>query len=515
MLQWELVVIVVIVVGGTVLAWLDARATNQAAARDTTLEVAVTVAASPAVVDALDADDPSATLQPYAERVRLATGTDFVVVMSRDAVRYSHPNPANIGRRFRGHTEPALAGRSFTEEVTGTLGPSVRAVVPVSDTDGSVIGLVAVGITEQRLDRAVLEALPRILGAATVVGLLGAIGAWMTSRRLRQQTHGLGEHEITRMYEYYEAVLRAVREGLLLLDRDDRLTLMNREAQRLLGLGDDAIGRTLNDLDLADAIGAVEASGEDVVDAVHVVGDRVLVVNRAPAHWADRHVGSVVTLRDHTELQDITTQLDNVRGLAEALRSQSHEAANRLHTMVSLIEIGRPDEAVDFATSGLALSRQLADLLTESIDEPVVEAVLLGKSALASERGVTLEVESGSRVSGLPFSSSEAVTILSNLLDNAIDAAQGSTHRRVRVNIQADPLRWRVEVGDSGPGIPANQRDLVLTRGWSTKTDPGGRHGLGLDLVAQLVRRHNGQLSIGASELLGGARFTVDIERRP
>lgn len=509
MLVWQLIVVLVVVVGGTGLAWFDARQDSRADARSRTLDVSLAVAASPTVLDALDDAKPSKVLQPYAERVRKATGTDFVVVMNTKGIRYSHPNPDNIGKKFIGHIDAALKGRKFTEDATGTLGTSVRAVVPIKDR-GRVRGLVSVGITTEKVDQEVIGALPRIVGAALGIGLLGALGAWLASRRLRRQTHGLGEQEITRMYEYYDAVLRAVREGLLLLDSDGRLTLMNDEASRLLDLDTSFVGSTIDRLGLEPALVAELTSGRPLQDAVHVVGDRVLVVSQAPAHWEGRDVGSVVTLRDRTELQSVTAELDTVRGLAEALRAQNHESSNRMHTMVSLIEIGRSQEAIDFATRELDVARRLTDRMVESIDEPVVAALLLGKSAQAAERGVALTIEPATNVTGLATTAHEAVTILGNLIDNAIDAAQSSDDRQVSVTISSTPRLLHVRVEDSGPGIEPQDRETVFVRGWSTKADEGTGRGIGLALVGQLVRRHGGEATIGESEL-GGAAFDVRI----
>jgi two-component system CitB family sensor kinase len=312
------------------------------------------------------------------------------------------------------------------------------------------------------------------------------------------------------MYEYYDAVLRAVREGLLLLDPAGRLTLMNDEASRLLDLDASFVGSTIDRLGLEPALVAELTSGRPLQDAVYVVGDRVLVVNQAPAHWDGRDVGTVVTLRDRTELQSVTAELDTVRGLAEALRAQNHESSNRMHTMVSLIEIGQTQEAIDFATRELDVARRLTDRMVESIDEPVIAALLLGKSAQAAERGVTLTIEPTTSVTGLATTAHEAVTILGNLIDNAIDAAQFSDSRRVSVAITSTTDLLHLRVGDSGPGVEPKDRETVFVRGWSTKADAGGGRGIGLALVGQLVRRHGGEATIGESPL-GGAAFEVRI----
>jgi two-component system, CitB family, sensor kinase len=473
----------------------------------------VSVADTPQVRRALAAPDPAPLIQPFAEEVRRDSGTDFVVVMGLDRTRYSHPDPAQIGKPFIGDLGTAPQGTPFTQEYTGTLGRSMRAVVPV-ESDGRVVALVSVGITLQRIQDALADRLPSIGLAAAAILATGVLGAWLISRRLKRQTHGLGEREITRMYEYYEAVLHAVREGLLLVDGEGRVQLLNEEAERLLGLDGSAVGRPVADLGFPDSLTRAVLSSTRRPDEIHLVDDAVLVVNTSPARWQGREVGSVVTLRDHTEIQAVAGELDTVRGLAESLRSQNHEAANRLHTVVSLVELGRTEEALDFATEELEVAQLLTDRVVASVSDPVVSALLLGKTAQAAERGVQLRLGDSTEVTGLPIEQRDAVTILGNLLDNAIDAVgegpEGAA-RTVEVQMTGSPSALRLRVGDSGSGLSTEQVTQVFERGWSTKAADGpvGR-GLGLALVVQAVRKYDGHIDVGTSPL-GGAEFDVRI----
>lgn len=509
----QTLIVLLVVVVAVSLAYADARRDQLESARTRSLDIAEAVADAPTVREALRDADPSRVIQPFAEQVRHDTGTDFVVVMALDRTRYSHPDPDRIGEAFIGDLGGAPQGRPFTQEYTGTLGPSMRAVVPVrSGPGGDVVALASVGITLDRIDRQLAGQLWPIGLAALAVLLVGALGTWLISRRLRRLTHGLGAEEITRMYEYYDAVLHAVHEGLLLLDEADRVQLANDEAARLLGTAP-ARGTPVDDLGLPPALVATLKEGGAGPDEIHLVGDRVLVVNQAEARWQGRDVGSVVTLRDHTELQAVSGELDTVRGLADALRSQSHEAANRLHTVVSLIELGRPDEAVELATEELEAAQLLTDRLVGSVDEPVVAAVLLGKSAQAAERGIELVIDERSAVTGLPVEPRDLVTLLGNLLDNALDAVLDARHRVVQVRVTADDDRLDIEVGDSGPGVPLDLASRVFERGWTTKRGEAGLgRGLGLALVGQVVRRYGGHVDLGVSEL-GGALFHVRIGR--
>ena len=366
------------------------------------------------------------------------------------------------------------------------------------------------GSRSRSIDRRLRDDLGLVLLAAFAVLAVGLAGTALVSRRLRRQTHGLGAGEITRMYEYYTAVLGAVREGLVLLDSQGRVALVNDEATRLLDLPADVVGHPFARLGLAPGLVAAAQGRTAEADDIYLAGDRVLVVSSSPARWQGRDVGAVVSLRDATELRAVTGELDVVRGLSESLRAQNHESANRLHTMVSLIEMGRVEEAVQFATDELELAQSLADRVLGAVGDPVVEALLLGKSADAAERGVTFVVEGA--FPDVEVGSRDLVTVLGNLVDNALEAVATAPigARQVRVSIGGDEGAVVVSVEDSGAGLDDDAVAHALERGWSTKgSDESGR-GIGLALVAQVARRHGGAVGIGRSAL-GGAEFTVTL----
>jgi sensor histidine kinase regulating citrate/malate metabolism len=508
LLVLQVIIVGVLVVAGAVLAYLDVAGRTEDSTREEVVSVALTIADSPAVVDAVQANEPSVILQPFAERVRHDTGVDFITIMDTDGRRFTHPNPARIGEKFLGHIDEALAGQVFTETYTGTLGPSVRAVVPVSDGD-RVVALVSVGITLDAIAGEVRDRLVPLVVVALVTLAVGMTGTYLVSRRLARQTHDLGPAELGRRLEYHEAILHTVREGLLLVDQAGRVTLCNDGARELLDLDDDIEGRLLADLGLPAAMVASMAPDRTTRDEIHLTERRVLVVNGTPVRSGNSAHGTVVTLRDHTDLQALTGELDSVRGFAESLRSQAHEAANRLHTVVSLVELGRYEEAVEFATAELALAQQLTDRVVDAVSEPVLAALLLGKAAEANERGaelvITPETEIDDAVLGGTLAPRDVVTILGNLIDNALDAAiEGGNAPRVFVTARAENAALVLRVEDTGPGLAAGE--VAFDRGWSTKAD--GR-GLGLALVRQAVRRGNGTIELSQGER--GAVFTVRL----
>lgn len=516
LLMLQLVIVAVLVGAGALFAYFEAERATEDSAREETMSVALSVADSPSVRSALRSDDPTARLQPFAERVRADTGVDFITIMSRDGTRYTHPNPAQIGGKFLGNTAEALRGGTFTETYTGTLGPSIRAVVPVFDDERRVVALVSAGITVAAISAELEERIVPLLAVAALVLAVGGAGVYLVSARLRRQTHGAAPAELARMFDYYEAILHAVREGLILVDADGKVGLCNDGARELLGLpSTPAAGTPVADLGLPEALSATLLSDTRRTDEIHVTDDRVLLVNASPVHSGDRPMGNVVTLRDHTELEGLTGELASVRGFAESLRSQAHEAANRLHTVVSLVELGRSEEAVAFATAELAVAQQLTDRVVGAVAEPVLAALLLGKAAEASERGAELVLAEGAEladpdvVGERGVDPRDAVTVLGNLIDNALDAAlagSGDHTPRVTVDVQASGGELVLRVADNGPGVAAEGIAELFRRGWSTKSGPG--RGLGLALVGQAVRRYGGTVDVSMDD---GAVFTVRI----
>ncbi|MEW2387756.1 sensor histidine kinase [Streptomyces venezuelae] len=512
----QIVLVTAVVAGCALFTYLSDKHQAEEGARRQATAAARAVADSPSVREAVRGSDPSKELQPYATRVQHDTGVDFVTIMDPSGIRWTHPDERRIGERFLGHRADALLGRTFAETYTGTLGPSVRVVTPIWDGptagEGRIVGLVSAGITIEEITAKARGQLLALIGVAAAALVLGGIGTYVINARLRRSTHGMNAGELSRMHDYHEAALHAVREGLLMLDGQRRIALINDGGRELLGVADGpVIGRNVSELGLPAPLTGALLAAEPRVDELHLTADRVVVVNTSPVSGGERR-GTVVTLRDHTELQALTGELDSERGFTRALRSQAHEAANRLHTVVSLIELGRADEAVDFATAELELAQALTDQVVAAVSEPVLAALLLGKAAQANEQGVELVVSDDSSIDDgmLPASlpSRDLVTVLGNLIDNAVDAAQGSHAARVTVTARADATGLLLRVSDTGPGVDPAQREAVFERGWSTKAATG--RGLGLALVHQTVTRNGGTLTVRESAE-GGAEFEVQL----
>jgi two-component system CitB family sensor kinase len=495
---------VTVLATGLFLAPLSTQLDDQAMRR--ALAIAETTS-SARIADALLGSRPTAggPVQDEAERIRKATGAKYVVIMDGRGVRWSHTDTTQIGKVVSTDPGKALAGEHVMEIDSGTLGRSARGKVPLRDSTGRIVGAVSVGIAYDSVRDRLLGAIPGMLAYAGGALAAGVLAAYLIARRLQRQTHDLAFSDIAALLAEREAMLHSLREGVVALDPTGRIRLMNDEAQRLLGLGPEATGRPLEDALGAGRTADVLSGRVQGEDLLTVRGSRVLVANRMPTDDG----GAVATLRDRTELERLGRELDATRGLIDALRAQDHEHANRMHTLLGLLELELHEEAAAFVTDVVGVHRVTAEQVTERVHDPLPAALLVGKATVAAERGVSLRLSPGTLLPDRLVDPQGLVTVLGNLVDNALDASAGSEDPRIEVELRAEGRTVVLRISDSGPGVPAHQRELVFSEGWSTKALPShGRRGLGLALVRRLAERQGGSVRVGESAD-GGAEFTV------
>lgn len=502
-LQLLIVISTVVTVG--VVATLMQSAQIRDSYRQQMVGVARSVATLPAVRDAFSQPDPAATIQPIAELIRQSSGVTYVVVTDEEGIRYSHPDPRRIGEKVSTDPSEVLSGRTYVGTQTGTLGTSWRVKVPVRDDAGRVIGMASVGVLESELREDLRDQLPELIAWLIGAAAVGTLGAFYVSRLVWRRIYRLEPEEIASLLETRDAMLHSIGEGVVAVDERERIVLVNDEAARLLGLGQSAVGSPASAMLESDALELLREPTS--TGRLLLAGERILFAQGSPASIEGRPVGAVLVLRDRTELHETLRDLDGARDLTKALRAQAHEFSNRMHVISGLIELGRTAEAVDFierSGHGGSLSSSAS---LPGVSDPDVVALLLAKTTTSEERGVRLVVNPGSTVA--PDGTTDLVTVLGNLIDNAVDAA--SPGGRVDVAVRRDPGLTVVTVADDGPGIPPADRDRVFASGVSSKAAgaPGAR-GLGLTLVRRVVTRRGGTVTVGESPS-GGALFEVRL----
>lgn len=505
-------IVVLVVVIGALAAVLVIRNQLDRSYEGRSLAVADSVAALPAVQQAVAAGDPDGTLQPLAEQIRLATGATFIVITDKTGIRFTHPNPDRIGEMVSTDPEPVLSGARWSGTQEGTLGVSVRGKVPIMGNGGTVIGMVSVGFLQAEVGSQLASQLPTLaafLGAAVT---LGALGSLLLARHLKSQTFGLEPAEIAGLLEQREAILHGIREGAVAVDLDGRITLVNDEARRLLSVDPGAVGQRVEEVVAPGRVRDVLVGVLDRPDQLVITEGRVLVANRMPVYTHGVVTGAVITFRDRTELAEVLRELEGVRSVTDALRAQAHEFSNRLHTIVGLVELGRHGEAVRLSTEDAVVHQELIETLLGRVGDPTLSALLLAKAVVASERGISLRLSDDTLLVDEVDDPHDLVTIIGNLVDNALDAvAVGPTNggRWVDVGVRAEAEVIVVRVHDSGPGVDPAGLGRLFEEGFTTKES--GRQamrGLGLALVQQVVQRRGGEISVTSE---GGAVFTVRL----
>jgi sensor histidine kinase regulating citrate/malate metabolism len=424
-----------------------------------------------------------------------------VTIARPDLTILTSQNPDELGAALPLGDSLIREGRSWV----GVIDDSLVAHVPVMSDRGAVVGVVAAGVATPTFLEGVVsspaEALT-ILGIALVVGV---VGSFLLAGRVKRQTFGLEPREIAGLVEHREAMLHGIREGVVGLDTAHRITLVNDQARRLLSLQDDVVGRSVHDLELNDRLVDVLTGRADGNDQIVLRRGRVLIMNRMPIQSRDTAVGSVVTLRDRTEIVTLQHELDANRGTTDALRAQAHEFTNRLHTIAGLIELGEYDEVRRYVDLVSHTRGAWHTEVSARIADSAVAALLIAKASVATERGVGLRLSPPSRLGEVDEGlSADLVTVLGNLVDNAIDALRGEGWIEVDLTHTDDEVL--VVVTDSGPGVAPDIAEEIFTRGFTTKAaEEGGQRGLGLALTRQTCRRRGGSVDVA------GAVFTARL----
>lgn len=493
-------------IGFTLFVWAQ-RAQLDTEYEHRALAIAQVAASDPVIVRSMEHGGAATPIQTAARRIAHAAGASYVVVIDLHRIRHSHPNPALIGRPV---SEPVvvLDGTGHTGINVDTTGRSANGKAPLFDAGGAVIGEVSVGIPESNVAGALWAELPTFGLYAALALAVGAAASWLLARRLKRSTFGLELEEIAGLLQDREAMLHGIREGVLAFDPHGRVTVCNDEARRLLGLGT-ALGSRLEDLLPDGRLRRILDGSLSGVDLTVLTDSHCLAVNRMPVVLHGQELGAVVTVRDRTELVGLLRELDSVRGLTDALRSQQHEFSNRMHTLAGLLELGEHQAAYAYVVECAGAEPALAESVRERIGNALMVGLIVAKTTVAAERGVHLVLDEDSWLGENPGHLRRLLTIVGNLLDNAVEAAASGGRRpaEVRLSLIETATETTVQVRDSGPGIPPDALGRIFEDGWSTRPGRGtARRGLGLALVHRLVQRHGGTIEVAPGP---GAVFTV------
>jgi two-component system, CitB family, sensor kinase len=453
---------------------------------------------SPALTNEL-ANGP---LQTLATEIQQHSHLLFVVIANDQGIRLSHPDRNELGKHVSTDPSQALAGHEVVDREQGTLGRSVRAKVPIYAPDSTrIVGEVSVGISTETVHRQLWSDVRKAAILVGVALLIGIIGSVLLARRWRGLTLGLQPSEMAELIRGQAAVLHGIDEGVVAADTDWKVTFVNDLACRMLEV-DDEIGRPVDDIGLTPRVLDVFRSA-DPTPTLATVGDRIVVVSARHVARDGRELGTVLVVRDRTDVESLTRQLDAVQVMSTVLRAQRHEFANRLHLLNGLLHSGHVDEAAQYVEELLG-SGPLGSAIPgiDAIRDAFLQAFLAAKSASAREAGVTLTIGENTWVPGRLALPVDVTTVLGNLLDNAIYAARtgAADAKVVEVELLQDDSTLHITVADTGDGVAPDFVEHVFTEGKSTKPDsgiPGGR-GIGMALSRQIIRALGGDIRLSS-----------------
>ena len=481
------------------------------------LQVSRTVAQIPLVKQRIVKEHPEGYLQSLAEQIRREVGAEFIVIGNRDGIRFSHPKTDRLGKKMvGGDNAPALErGESYVSRAVGTLGPSIRGKVPIFAEDGSIIGVVSVGYLQENVRGIIYDQQLKVGALEGVLVVFGILGAVSISNRFKRAIFGLEPEQIARLLTERETIIDSIREGIVAIDREAKVTVVNRQAIEILGKDSEAqvIGQPIRNVLPGAKLSRILSGGEQRHDQELEVNDAIMLINTVPMLEKGEITGAVASFRRRDELDILAKQFSQVKGYSEMLRAQTHEYSNKLHTIAGLIQTDHNREALDLICQETAGYQGLIAFLAKAVPYPVLAAFIIGKYNHAQELRIDFEIDPDSQLKDVPseLSREKLVTILGNLIDNAFDAAlQGGNQTKVKLSMTDVGNDLVFEIEDSGTGIPTERSEQIFKRGFTTKQNDRGQ---GLYLVEKALKDLGGQITLGNSDL-GGALFSVFIPKR-
>lgn len=476
--------------------------------------IAHIVANDSIVIDGLVGKADTSAIQTYTNRILKNTGVQFIVVMDMDGIRKSHPDPQKIGHHFIGGDEgPVLKGKEHVSLAEGTLGISMRVFVPIFSETGEQLGAVAVGISADNVKERVKESRHIIYIGVGVGVLVGIIGAILLARHIKKSLFGLEPHRIAKILEERNTMLQSVKEGIIAVDKEARVTLINNEAKRLFkksGLEEDFIGKDVELYMPNSRIKEVLQTGEVQLNEEQNIYGITIVTNRVPLYVKGEIVGAIATFRDKTEIRKLAEELTGIRLYAEALRAQSHEFMNKMHVVLGLTHMKQYEELQKYISGMVSEHQYEIGGVMKRIKSPVFAGFLLGKLSYAREKNIKLIISEDSYMPEIDDESitHELITIVGNLIDNALEAVTNCEKKQVEVKIQHGDI-LTITVQDTGKGIKEKEIEELFTKGYSTK---GDNRGYGLYLVKESIQRINGEIHMHS--LVGkGTTITIEIPK--
>lgn len=511
-----LVLVELVIIGGQSVLLVSDVQEKQISAR--ALAIANSIAAFPVIAQLIETQDPDRQIQKIVEDIRNKSEATFIVVGDNNGYRYSHPDPDKIGLLMVGgdNSRALLDGEGYISRAIGTLGPSLRAKVPIFNDSGNIVGLVSIGFLEKTITEKSNNLSSKIIILVLGLLLIGVISAIVLARSFRKAIFGLEPKEIGRLFKERNAIIEAMREGVIATDLEDKITMLNQAAITTLKLSSekDYLNTPIQEIVASANFSSIIDSEQSLLDQEYIIDGNIIVVNSIPILSENRVTGVVSSFRRKDQLDFLGKELSQLKEFSGLLRAQTHEYSNKLHTISGLIQLGAHDEAVQLISSETTGYQELLRLLLVAVPDPIIAGCILGKYNRAKELGINFELDNESNFTNIPtfINRHKIVTVLGNLLDNAFESVLKTPPQQRKVCLSLIDVGHDIimEIEDSGEGVAKELTDKIFNTGFTTSSKQG--KGIGLGLVMKALHLLHGQITLTESTL-GGALFTVYIPK--
>lgn len=470
--------------------------------------IAKIIAESPAIREALPRKDPNSIIQSYVSKLlKTVENVNFIVVADMNSIRYSHLNPERIGQKFVGGDQYRVIqkGETYISEATGTLGRSMRAFTPVYDLESNrQIGFVSVGTLIESIEEAKKKSIRTLIILAYIGALVGAVGAFLLSKNIKKTLMGLEPEEIINLYNEKVSMLDAIHEGIIAIDGNSRITLINDSALNILQMNDkyemkDMIEKVVTDVFPTSRLPNVLKTGAAEYDKEQRINDTIIVTNRVPIKDGERIVGALATFRDKTKITRLAEEVTGVKQIVDALRANNHEFLNKLHVILGLLHIGEIEQAKKYILNVTESQQKILSIIIKRIKDPTIAGLILGKFSRAKELGIRIQVHEDTKLGAdhKNISKNALITLIGNILENAMEAVSKTNKDEKIVKFRIEELedKIEIEVEDFGVGIEEKDLEKIYKRGFTTKV---GSEGVGLDLVKRTIDNLNGKIFVSS-----------------
>jgi len=481
------------------------------------LSIAKTIALMPEIKEAFNTERPEMIIQPLAEAIRIEIGAEFIVIGNKEGIRYSHPYPDRLGKEMVGGDNEGVLqeGKSYVSKAVGTLGPSLRGKTPIFDETNQIIGVVSVGILLEDIEEREQAQTLKILGIVLIVLLIGIGGSYYLSWNIKKDIFGLEPEEISQLFLERQTILESVREGIIAVNSEGKITLINETAKKMLAENeheyDDKnvnagkIGRPIEKVLPNTKIIEVLSSGTAQFDQEMLIGSEWVITNRIPMIVKDHVIGAVASFRKKTEIDQLLHELSDHKLYSDTLRAQNHEFTNKLYTISGLLQLEKYQEAIQFIAEETIQQDDMIEFLMDNISDPKLTAFIVGQISRSKEQKVKLIIDPSTKLKDeISINIDDLITIYGNLIENSLESVRQQTDDNRKINVLIRRMEnWLVfRIEDWGNGIPEEHREKIFEDGFTTKGERRKR-GLGLALVASMILKYKGEITIAEPDHQG------------